>query len=426
MPSRKKHTNPFLLLIAIALCLVLGVTLRQSTADFSILEETSSSMTASSDSQKQDKTDSDQKENSAPSATASPTPAKKPSDSKRKVSDEAASGVWTSSGSNWLFMVDGKAHTGWLTDTDGKTYYFNQDGIMQTGWVDADGKRYYMDLDGIMQTGIITVDGKSYELQSDGSLKGYSPKESTPTSKPESDSSNSKENNKKDSDKKNSGKKDSGKKDSKSQKPSVKYAALTFDDGPSPNTTRILDILDQYGVKATFFTICSPGEENEESLKRIVSSGNTLAIHSVSHEYSQVYASIDSFKEDVLGMQQWLYEQTGVTTWFYRFPGGSSNKVANCDISDCINFLNEQGFVYFDWNVSSGDASAKCVDKDTIVQNVLSEIGSREEYVVLMHDAGAKTTTVEALPEIIEYLQANDYMILPITANTKPVQHRHS
>ena len=68
----------------------------------------------------------------------------------------------------------------------------------------------------------------------------------------------------------------------------------------------------------------------------------------------------------------------------------------------------------------------KCVDKDTIVQNVLSEIGSREEYVVLMHDAGAKTTTVEALPEIIEYLQANDYMILPITANTKPVQHRHS
>ena len=161
MPSRKKHTNPFLLLIAIALCLVLGVTLRQSTADFSILEETSSSMTASSDNQKQDKTDSDQKENSAPSATASPTPAKKPSDSKRNVSDEAASGVWTSSGSNWLFMVDGKAHTGWLTDTDGKTYYFNQDGIMQTGWVNADGKRYYMDLDGIMQTGIITVDGKS-------------------------------------------------------------------------------------------------------------------------------------------------------------------------------------------------------------------------------------------------------------------------
>ena len=214
--------------------------------------------------------------------------------------------------------------------------------------------------------------------------------------------------------------------DGEGEYPGRKKVYLTFDDGPSPNTTKILDILDQYGVKATFFTICSPGEENEESLKRIVSSGNTLAIHSVSHEYSQVYASVDSFKEDVLGMQQWLYEQTGVTTWFYRFPGGSSNKVANCDISDCINFLNEQGFVYFDWNVSSGDASAKCVDKDTIVQNVLSEIGSREEYVVLMHDAGAKTTTVEALPEIIEYLQANDYMILPITVNTKPVQHRHS
>ena len=122
--------------------------------------------------------------------------------------------------------------------------------------------------------------------------------------------------------------------DGEGEYPGCKKVYLTFDDGPSPNTTRILDILDQYGVKATFFTICSPGEENEESLKRIVSSGNTLAIHSVSHEYSQVYASIDSFKEDVLDMQQWLYEQTGVTTWFYRFPGGSSNKVANCDISD--------------------------------------------------------------------------------------------
>ena len=276
MPSRKKHTNPFLLLIAIALCLVLGVTLRQSTADFSILEETSSSMTASSDSQKQDKTDSDQKENSAPSATASPTPAKKPSDSKRKVSDEAASGVWTSSGSNWLFMVDGKAHTGWLTDTDGKTYYFNQDGIMQTGWVDADGKRYYMDLDGIMQTGIITVDGKSYELQSDGSLKGYSPKESTPTSKPESDSSNSKENNKKDSDKKNSGKKDSGKKDSKSQKPSVKYAALTFDDGPSSFTDRLLDCLESNNAKATFFMVGKEIDSFPDEVKRMEALGCEL------------------------------------------------------------------------------------------------------------------------------------------------------
>lgn len=205
--------------------------------------------------------------------------------------------------------------------------------------------------------------------------------------------------------------------------PGQKKVYLTFDDGPSVNTPKILDILDEYGVKATFFTICNTTPRDIESLKRIVESGNTLAIHSVSHEYSKVYASLDCFKEDVLGMQEYLYEQTGYKTWFYRFPGGSSNKVSKCSIEECKEFLAEEGFVYFDWNVSSGDASAVCVDKDVIVDNVLSEIGSKEEYVVLMHDAAAKTTTVEALPEIIECLQARGYLILPITENTKPIHH---
>ena len=112
MPSRKKHTNPFLLLIAIAICLVLGVTLRQSNADFSVLSEKPSQSVASvSDSQEQNEPDSDQKSVS-PSETATPSPTEKPSSSERKISDVAASGVWTSSGSDWLFMVDSKAYTG--------------------------------------------------------------------------------------------------------------------------------------------------------------------------------------------------------------------------------------------------------------------------------------------------------------------------
>ena len=170
MPSRKKHTNPFLLLIAIAICLVLGVTLRQSTVDFSVLEEKSTA--SASDHDKKEQTTPDSAQNTvSPSETSTPVPTEAPSASDIKVSDEAASGVWTSSGSSWLFMVDGKPYTGWLTDTDGKKYYFNKDGIMQTGWVNSGGRRYYMDLDGIMQTGTITVDGKTYELQTDGSLK---------------------------------------------------------------------------------------------------------------------------------------------------------------------------------------------------------------------------------------------------------------
>lgn len=205
--------------------------------------------------------------------------------------------------------------------------------------------------------------------------------------------------------------------------PGQKKVYLTFDDGPSVNTPKILDILEEYGVKATFFTICNTRPRDIESMKRIVESGNTLAIHSVSHEYSEIYASLDSFQEDVLGMQQYLYEQTGCQTWFYRFPGGSSNQVADCSIEECREFLKEEGFTYFDWNVSSGDASGNGVPKDVIVDNVLSEIGDEEEYIVLMHDAAPKTTTVEALPEIIENLQARGYLLLPITQNTKPIHH---
>ena len=82
-----------------------------------------------------------------------------------KVSPEAENGVWTPDGTNWKFMVDGTAYTGWLTDTDGHRYYFNKDGIMQTGWITLGKKRYYLDEDGIMQIGTITVNGKNTHWQ---------------------------------------------------------------------------------------------------------------------------------------------------------------------------------------------------------------------------------------------------------------------
>ncbi len=204
----------------------------------------------------------------------------------------------------------------------------------------------------------------------------------------------------------------------------VKKVYLTFDDGPSSITPQILDILDCYGVKATFFTVCNTSEDAIKNMQRIVNSGNTIAIHSLTHVYSQVYASIDSFKEDVLGMQQFIYDNTGYKPFLYRFPGGSSNTIAKCDIGECIDFLDSAGFEYFDWNVESGDATANMLPKDTIVNNVLSSIGDYEEYVVLMHDAEPKKTTLEALPEIIEGIQSKGYQILPITENTKPVHHR--
>lgn len=201
---------------------------------------------------------------------------------------------------------------------------------------------------------------------------------------------------------------------------------LTFDDGPSAETDRILDILKEYNVKATFFVIGKTDENSVKAYQRIVEEGHTLGMHSYSHQYAQVYASREAFEDDLTSLQDYLFSITGMESTFYRFPGGSSNKVSKIPMSDLIQCLEERNITYFDWNVSSGDASGTRLSSQTIINNVMSGInGKLKNYVVLFHDSAAKKTTVDALPEILEQLQAMEHtQILPITGDTDPVQHR--
>ena len=201
---------------------------------------------------------------------------------------------------------------------------------------------------------------------------------------------------------------------------------LTFDDGPSAETDRILDILKEYNVKATFFVIGKTDENSVKAYQRIVEEGHTLGMHSYSHQYAQVYASREAFEDDLTSLQDYLFSITGMESTFYRFPGGSSNKVSKIPMSDLIQCLKERNITYFDWNVSSGDASGTQLSSQTIINNVMNGInGAHKNYVVLFHDSAAKKTTVDALPEIIEQLQAMEHtQILPITGDTEPVQHR--
>ena len=199
---------------------------------------------------------------------------------------------------------------------------------------------------------------------------------------------------------------------------------LTFDDGPSIYTDDILDILDKYDVKATFFV--NGKEGYDEQYRRIVAEGHTLGMHSYSHDYSKVYADLDSFADDLYQLKTYLYELTGVDCELYRFPGGSSNNASRVDMSRCIQYLNAKGIRYFDWNVSSGDAGGGYRSADTIVLNVMSQIKSldADTIVVLFHDASGKSTTVEALPMIIEKIQAMDNtVIMPITDETDAIHH---
>lgn len=199
---------------------------------------------------------------------------------------------------------------------------------------------------------------------------------------------------------------------------------LTFDDGPGTNTQKILDILDKYDVKATFFVVGREGRDAEEAMKRIVEEGHTLGMHSYTHDYSQIYESVESFGEDLDREQEYIYEVTGVWTGLYRFPGGSSNTVSKIDMGEFARYLDDQGIRFFDWNISSGDGGSFLVPTETLVENCTADIRKHSTSVVLMHDAAGKTTTLEALPTIIETIQAmDDTVLLPITEETKLIQH---
>lgn len=207
-------------------------------------------------------------------------------------------------------------------------------------------------------------------------------------------------------------------------KSSGKKVYLTFDDGPSSNTDQILDILKDYDVKATFFVVGKTDERSVKAYQRIVEEGHTLAMHSYSHRYDEIYESKEAFARDLNSLQEYLYETTGVWPRIYRFPGGSSNTVSKVDMQELIEYLTDIGITYFDWNVASGDAVSRTLPAETIVNNCLSGIEKQKESVILMHDASNKGTTIEALPQIIEAIQEQgDAELLPITDETVPVQH---
>ncbi len=202
-----------------------------------------------------------------------------------------------------------------------------------------------------------------------------------------------------------------------------KKVYLTFDDGPSANTDEILDILNSYGVRATFFVNGKKESLYADYYQRIVNEGHTIAMHSYTHAYSEIYASVDAFMADMVRLRDYIVRLTGVSPDIYRFPGGSSNTITHIDIREFGRALASEGIVYFDWNVSSGDASSVLKTADEIYESVISGVKSKSVPVVLMHDLQSKVTTVEALPRILDYLVNNGYEVVALDGSVKPVQH---
>ncbi len=209
------------------------------------------------------------------------------------------------------------------------------------------------------------------------------------------------------------------------QEPEAKHKVyLTFDDGPSKNTEKILDILDEYGVKATFFVVGKEEEIAQERLRMIYERGHTIGMHSYTHDYYEIYDSVEDFRKDFLKCKQYIFDATGVESTHFRFPGGSSNKLGKLSMTEFIAFLEEQGVEYYDWNISSGDGGAHLVPVEVLLENCTAKISRYDTSIILMHDSASKTTTVEALPQILETILAmKDTAILPITENTQAVHH---
>lgn len=207
-------------------------------------------------------------------------------------------------------------------------------------------------------------------------------------------------------------------------KPNGKVIYLTFDDGPGPHTDRLLDVLAQYHVKATFFVV-NTGMISK--VERIAKEGHTVAVHTMSHRYQQIYANDEAYFEDLYGMQAIIEKYTGQKPMLLRFPGGSSNTVSRSYNKGIMTRLTEKvtkaGLRYFDWNVDSKDAGGAKTPEE-VLSNVINGIGEKSVSVVLQHDL--YDYSVDAVEKIIQWGLAKGYTFAPLTEGSPVCQHNVS
>ena len=204
--------------------------------------------------------------------------------------------------------------------------------------------------------------------------------------------------------------------------PEEKTIYLTFDDGPGPDTERLLGVLDKYDVKATFFVTASQ-PRYLPMIARAFEAGHKIGVHTYSHDYNRIYESEEAFFEDFLRMQDVILRQTGSYTDILRFPGGSSNTVSSFSPGIMTRLTDEVrslGYQYFDWNVLSGDAG-ETTHTSEVVQNVIEGIEGLPEgkaAVVLQHDS--KRFSIDAVEKIIQWGLENGYTFRSLDRTSPP------
>ena len=209
-------------------------------------------------------------------------------------------------------------------------------------------------------------------------------------------------------------------------KDGIKTCYLTFDDGPSSNTKEILDILDQYHIKATFF-VTGTSPKDFHYIKEAYQKGHIIGLHTYSHDYEYIYSSLKNYISDLNKIKDVVYQQIGKNVDLIRFPGGSSNLVSKKYNEGIMTRLTKKvidlGYQYYDWTSINGDGEGiKTVDG--LIKKAKEEIGEQEDIMFLMHDSGTQENTVKALPAILDYLIEQGY-VFQILDETSPTFHHH-
>lgn len=187
-----------------------------------------------------------------------------------------------------------------------------------------------------------------------------------------------------------------------------KVVFLTFDDGPSENVTPIiLDVLDEYKIKATFFVLGCMCEKNPDVLKDIYSKGHSIGNHSYTHNFKKLYKDGESFLNELKSTEDTMKKSLGseYSTRLFRFPGGSFESYKK----QYIDILNEEGYVSVDWNAVTGDAEVVSPSHDKILERMKATVKGKSNVILLMHDSATKQETAKALPDVIEFLKSEGF-----------------
>lgn len=204
-----------------------------------------------------------------------------------------------------------------------------------------------------------------------------------------------------------------------------KIVYLTFDDGPSKNTQAVLDVLEKYNVKATFF-VTGQNPDYEHLIKKEAQLKHTIAVHTYSHSFQEIYASSDAYFKDLNKMNAIIKKQTGKKSKILRFPGGSSNTVSRQYSQGIMKTLAQEcekrGYKYYDWNATNGDGGCGSY-AGTLVNTAIRESADQKSIVLLMHDGTCNSATIEALPQIIEHYKSQGYEFRGIDDRSPQIHH---